>query len=275
MEWITHARINQGKNEVIQMDISNFKKFLNTTFNMHFHIKKDKIDNNNNDKNGNQENKNENKEEEKKEDNINNNNNNNNNNSNKSVNKNSKFNGKNQHNFSNTSNKNVKKISKQSTIMESMGARLREMVSEANTNDIHRPIKRPSIKLPNASSQKLPSSFSDNYGFSKFKFCNPIIKNFNIKFIGNFANIYRSGINPNKQNFARDFRNAVIRSQIGKSSIFIEGNIFIPFKCVTVDYVQLNVGDPIAKHQIPSGLSNICGLLNQQNFDSNDWILQS
>ena len=37
--------------------------------------------------------------------------------------------------------------------------------------------------------------------------------------------------------------------------------------------MQLNVGDPIAKHLIPSGISNICGLLNRQNIESNEWIL--
>ena len=219
------------------------------------------LDNNNENKNAEQDGKNL------------NHNNNNDNKRDKSTNKHSKFNGKNQHDFGNMNNKNDKKRLKQSTIMESMGARLREMVSEANTNDIHHPIKRPPIILPKDSSQKISLFYSDNYGFSKCKFYNPVIKDFNITFMGNFANIYRSGIDPNKQNHARDFRSAVIRSPTGKASIFIEGNIFIPFKCVTKDYVQLNVGDPIPKNQILSGLSNICGLLNRQNIDSNDWIL--
>ena len=43
--------------------------------------------------------------------------------------------------------------------------------------------------------------------------------------------------------------------------------------CVTKDSVQFNVGKPVEKHQIPSGLSLLCGILNQQNFDSSEWIL--
>ena len=231
MNWISHVRLNQGKNAILQMSISDFKKFPNNTFDMHFN------NNGKNDTNGKSENKNENENENEK-----NNNNNNSNNNMKTmikiitiqiqnrIKKNQS--GNHQHNFDNMNNKNNKKKSKQSTIMASMGARLKEMASEANTNDIHHPIKRPMIKLPSASCQKLSLFFSDNYGFSKYKFYNPIIKDFNISIMGNFANIYRAKIDPNKQNFARDFKNAVVRSPIGKTSIFIKGNLFIPFKSI-------------------------------------------
>ena len=46
--------------------------------------------------------------------------------------------------------------------------------------------------------------------------------------------------------------------------VFIEGNLFIPLNCITNETVQLNVGKPVKKHQIPAGLSNICGILNKQ-----------
>ena len=71
----------------------------------------------------------------------------------------------------------------------------------------------------------------------------------------------------------RDFKNAVGRSPIGKTSTFIDGNLFIPFKSITENRVQLNVGNPIETCHIPGGLSNICGLLNRQNIDPNEWIL--
>ena len=80
----------------------------------------------------------------KKSNNNNNNNGANNNNKNSSIGK-SKFFGQFQHTFGNMNNKNKQKRSRQSTIIESMGARLREMVSVANTNDIHHHIKRPLI----------------------------------------------------------------------------------------------------------------------------------
>ena len=85
--------------------------------------------------------------------------------------------------------------------------------------------------------------------------------------------IYRSKIDPNRPNHARDFKNAITRAPTGISCIFIDGNLFIPFKCVTKNSVQLNVGKTVKKHQIPSGLSLLCGILNQQKYDSNEWIL--
>ena len=91
--------------------------------------------------------------------------------------------------------------------------------------------------------------------------------------MGNFANIYRAKINLNKPNYARDFKNAVSRAPIGISCIYIEGNLFIPFRCVTQDLVQLNVGKPVEIHHIPVGLSMLCGILKQKNYDSNEWIL--
>ena len=225
MHWIKDVRMNQGTNEATKLNIIDFKKFLNKTFDMHFNIEIDKNGDNPNDKNDNDQND---KNSDKKSNNKDNNNNDNNSNNNGSIGK-SKFIGQFQHNFGNMNNKKNKKKSKQSAIMESMGARLREMVSAANTNDIHHHIKRPSIELPRVSSQKIPLFFSDNYGFSKYKFYNPIIKDFNIKIIGNFANVYRSGINPNKQNFARDFKSAVTRSPNGNASIFIEvSSLLIP-----------------------------------------------
>ena len=42
---------------------------------------------------------------------------------------------------------------------------------------------------------------------------------------------------------------------------------------MTNEEVQLNVGNPVEKHQIPGGLSNICGILNRQNRNSNECIL--
>ena len=90
MEWISQVRINQGKNDVIHMDLSNFKRFLNKTFNMNFNIKKDA--------NENLDNKNENENDEQDEK-------NNNSKHDKTTNKKSKFNGKNQHNFGNMNNK--------------------------------------------------------------------------------------------------------------------------------------------------------------------------
>ena len=44
MEWISNVRINQGKNDVMYMELLNFKKFLNKTFNMNFNIETDAND---------------------------------------------------------------------------------------------------------------------------------------------------------------------------------------------------------------------------------------
>ena len=76
-----------------------------------------------------------------------------------------------------------------------------------------------------------------------------------------------------KKNNVRDFRSAVLRAPIGKTCVFIDGNLFIPFNCITDERIQLNVGNPVERSQIPSGLSNICGILNRQNYDSSEWIL--
>ena len=166
MHWIKSARCNQGKAGSLQMNINDFKKFVNTTFKMDFMINNNKNDDNASEKNKN-ENNNENhqndSQKESKEDENKNNNKNSNSNQNKHNPK-SKFHGQYNHNFGNTNNKNKK--SKQSTIMESMGARLREMVSDANANDIHHPVTRPIFNLPNLPNHKMILYYSDNYGFS-------------------------------------------------------------------------------------------------------------
>ena len=60
-----------------------------------------------------------------------------------------------------------------------------------------------------------------------------IIKEFGTKLTNNLAHIYRSGIGHQRPNHARDLKSGIIRAPIGKACIFIEGNVFIPFECVT------------------------------------------
>ena len=84
---------------------------------------------------------------------------------------------------------NKNKKSKQSNIMDAMGARLKEMVSHTNTNDTHHQVKRPVLPIPNTIKQIMRLSFSDTYGFTKYHFYNPYIKEFSINLMGNFANI--------------------------------------------------------------------------------------
>ena len=85
-----------------------------------------------------------------------------------------------------------------------MGARLKEMVSYTNTNDIHHQILHPPLPLPNTSSQKIALNFSDTYGFTKFLFYNPTIKEFSTKLVNNLAYMYRSGIGHQRPFYARD-----------------------------------------------------------------------
>ena len=154
MHWITLTRCNQGKAGSIKMNINDFKKFLNKTFNMKFNLDngktQDKDEKSNDKNNNNSDNKKQDKNQNENKENENNNQNNKNNNKNNSK---SKFYGQHNHNFGNMNNN--KKRSKQSTIMESMGARFREMVSDANTNDIHHPILRPIVQLPNLQDHKM------------------------------------------------------------------------------------------------------------------------
>ena len=105
-------------------------------------------------------------------------------------------------------------------------------------------------------------SFSDTYGFSKYRFYNPIIKEFGTQLINNLAHIYRSGIEHQRPNHARDLKSAIIQAPIGKSCIFMEDKLFIPFECVTNDSVQFNIGNPIDKSEIPSGTAGISDILN-------------
>ena len=245
MDWIKYVNCNEGKKNNTTMNILDFKKFMNNTFKMKF-----KIENNNTDEKQNQSQD------------RNNENNNNSNHENKTNNKQqrSKFFGQNKWNYKNQNiNKNQRQ--RQLSIMEAMGARLREMVTPANTNNIHSHIKRPIIPIARTEKEIIKTFYSDNYGFSKYKFYNPFIKEFSIELIGNLMCIYRSKINPQRPNFARDLKTAITRAAIGKACIFIEENIFIPFKRITHDMVQFNIGDPIEKSSIPNGLTLISSLL--------------
>ena len=188
MNWITNVRVNQGSIGDLTMNINDFKKFVNTTFKMKFELPKQNED-------------------------ISDQKNNNNNNKKSKFNVRSKF----SFSYSNRNKTNRNNNSKQKNIMEAMRARLREMVSHINTNDIHHQIKRPVLPIPQSSKQIMRLSFSDTYGFTKYHFYNPFIKEFNIELMGNFVNIYRSKIDPNKPNHVRDFKTAIYRAPIGKS----------------------------------------------------------
>ena len=278
MNWISNVRVNEGEN-VLNMNIVDFKKFMNKTFEMNFKFKNENLNENNNE-NNNSDNKND--------DNNNNKNNKNNQtqkqNQNQNQNQNqknednnqqngkSKFHGSRDRNFGNMNNNNHKRKN-QMSIMEAMGARLREMVTSANTNNIHDHVKRPTIPMAKNGGQNVPVYYSDNFGFSKFRFYNPYIKDFSIELLGNLTCIYRSKIDPQRRNFSRDLKTAINRAPIGKACIFVEGNIFIPFRCITEDMVQFNVGDPIEKSNIPYGMSGIGDILDYQNISSEHWML--
>ena len=117
---------------------------------------------------------------------------------------------------------------------------------------------------------KIP--FSDTYGFSKYRFYNPVIKEFSTNLVNNLANIYRSRIGHQRPNHARDLRTAVIRAPIGKACIFMEENVFIPFERITKDSVQFNIGNPIDKSEIPGGMVAIGDILDRQNLESEEWM---
>ena len=139
------------------------------------------------------------------------NNNNNNNESNKLENKpektptsntntnKSKFLGNNSHksltnNHNNKSRLKSKTTQDQLTIMEAMGARYQKMVSSFNTNNIHNQSQLPPVLECKSECRTIDMYYSDTYGFTKFKFFNPIIKEFNIDLISNFAKHYKSKI---------------------------------------------------------------------------------
>ena len=71
--------------------------------------------------------------------------------------------------------------------MESLGARLREMVTHTNVNDIHHQITHPPLILPSSDKQKIKLKFSDTCAFTKFKVYNPIIKEFSSNLMNNLA----------------------------------------------------------------------------------------
>ena len=162
--------------------------------------------------------------------------------------------------------------SRQPSIMQSMGARLREMATYLNANDIHHQILHPPIVLPISEDQNMKLHYSDTYGFSRFKFFNSVIKEFNTNLINNLAYMYRAGIGHQRPFFARDLKSAIKRAPIGKACTFAEEKIFIPFQVVTKNRVQFNIGDPIEISDIPNGNDSISDLLNKQNLNSDDWM---
>ena len=68
------------------------------------------------------------------------------------------------------------------------------MATYLNVNDIHHQIMHPRIVLPNNEKQNMKLYYSDTYGFSRFKFFNPVIKQFSTNLINNLEYMYRAGI---------------------------------------------------------------------------------
>ena len=121
--------------------------------------------------------------------------------------------------------------------------------------------------------RELEVYYSDTYAFTKFQFYNPIIKEFSNNIISNFGKTYKSKIHYQLPNFSRDLKHAVNRAPTGLACAFQEENIFIPFINISPTHVQFNVGNPINKNEIPSGMANLTGLLSKENINESQWML--
>ena len=173
----------------------------------------------------------------------------------------------------NNNHKNKRRKQLQATIMEAMGVRYQKMVSPFNSNNIHNQPQLPTIIECKSNCRTIDVYYSDTYGFTKFKFFNPIIKEFNIDIVSNFAKAYKSKIHHEHVDNSRDLRHAVSRAPIGLACTFTEENIFIPFVNISPTHVQFNVGKPVHKNEIPSGLAGLGELLSKENIGDSQWIL--
>ena len=178
-------------------------------------------------------------------------------------------------NNNNKKNNKIKTTQDQATIMEAMGARYQKMVSSFNTNNIHNQSQLPPIIECKSECRSIDMYYSDTYGFTKFKFYNPIIKEFNIDLISNFAKFYKSKIHHQHNDYSHDLKQAVVRAPTGLACAFSEEGIFIPFVNISPTHVQFNVGKPVNKNEIPNGLAGLGELLSKENINDTQWILGS